>query len=1071
MTAPGIVGRSYIEILPEMAKYKSELKQGIEAQNKVAQQQLKALPEATRAAMGGVEKESRTAFSRMSGFASGFAGGVITSVSRLGVYGAAALGGLAIAAVASGLKTAAGMEQAQIAFAQLLGSSTKAKAYLADLAEFAAATPYELPGLIDASRQLIGAGLNATQAKTALVNFGDATSALGITQDGFNRIMLATSQALSSGTLHAGDLLQITEAGLPVWKLLGEALHLPVARVRELSEQGKLMTADVLPKLEAQMHKDYGGAMAKQSQTLAGLWSTLMDTLHMGMAKALVPMEPMLRTLIPRAAGVMTGAFKSLGAGMTNFFDGLSGHVKRMNQQDRPKLELFGLGIRAMVDAFKGGGVTSSGFIGVMERIGVAAKDAWDKIYAAMKSTFDWIKANGPAIWGGLLDLITAIWDVLYPALYNAWASLHAILQTVGGYIVAVLAPILHGLAGLIDDNRTVLGLLVEAMLAYYTASKLVALSIAIWKGVATAILAVRVAMYLLWLAFGPVAVVVALIVAAVALLALGFYEAYKHITPFREAVNAVGKALVWFFVQTFEFIKRWGVEILAVIFPVLGIPLLIWKYWSQITGFVTKAWDGVWTFLKSIPGRVLNAFAAAGTWLLQAGKNIMIGLWHGLVEGIPALITFWVLLPFRILGWLFRVNRFFILLGIRMVMDIWRGLVVAVPAITNWFIALPGRIVDWLWHSAQWAVRMGQRIILDIWRGLVDAVPAIAGWFVALPGRIVSWLWQAALWAVRLGGRIISDIISGLRQYGPGIGRWYLGLPGMIVRAIWNVGKWALNIGVRMITDIVHGLGNMIGSVVNWFKKLPGKILDALGVSSPPRWAISAGEWIIKGVLKGAGGTGAALVKFFGGLAKRAWESVASGFTTGAPFLASLNAEYDYAKSQFARFGWDPNGPDWAALFNLWQHESNWDPTAHNPSGAHGIPQALPGNKMASEGADWATNPATQIRWGLKYIFDRYGSPSNAWTFEMSHVPNWYAGGLLPTVFTKPTLIGVGDVPETVSVRRLGDQTGGGIDYDRLGRAVAAAIAGMEFRVDADGLVRIVNRSRSIAAVKGVRR
>lgn len=69
------------------------------------------------------------------------------------------------------------------------------------------------------------------------------------------------------------------------------------------------------------------------------------------------------------------------------------------------------------------------------------------------------------------------------------------------------------------------------------------------------------------------------------------------------------------------------------------------------------------------------------------------------------------------------------------------------------------------------------------------------------------------------------------------------------------------------------------------------------------------------------------------------------------------------------------------ADLGRLWQKESGWNHRAHNGgSGAHGIPQALPGSKMSSHGADWATSPRTQIAWGLDYIAGRYGNPSNAW-------------------------------------------------------------------------------------------
>ncbi|MEV7969911.1 hypothetical protein AB0O34_28600 [Sphaerisporangium sp. NPDC088356] len=76
--------------------------------------------------------------------------------------------------------------------------------------------------------------------------------------------------------------------------------------------------------------------------------------------------------------------------------------------------------------------------------------------------------------------------------------------------------------------------------------------------------------------------------------------------------------------------------------------------------------------------------------------------------------------------------------------------------------------------------------------------------------------------------------------------------------------------------------------------------------------------------------------------------------------------------------------------LDSLWTRESNWNHRAQNPSsGAYGIPQALPGYKMVGIGHDWRVNPATQIRWGLKYIKGRYGSPCGAWGHFQSH--NWY--------------------------------------------------------------------------------
>jgi len=93
-------------------------------------------------------------------------------------------------------------------------------------------------------------------------------------------------------------------------------------------------------------------------------------------------------------------------------------------------------------------------------------------------------------------------------------------------------------------------------------------------------------------------------------------------------------------------------------------------------------------------------------------------------------------------------------------------------------------------------------------------------------------------------------------------------------------------------------------------------------------------------------------------------------------------------ARALLAEFGFSED--QFGCLDSLWERESHWNPSAMNSSsGAYGIPQSLPGSKMATVAADWRTNPVTQIRWGLGYIQDRYGSPCGAWGHSQGH--GWY--------------------------------------------------------------------------------
>ena len=101
------------------------------------------------------------------------------------------------------------------------------------------------------------------------------------------------------------------------------------------------------------------------------------------------------------------------------------------------------------------------------------------------------------------------------------------------------------------------------------------------------------------------------------------------------------------------------------------------------------------------------------------------------------------------------------------------------------------------------------------------------------------------------------------------------------------------------------------------------------------------------------------------------------------------VGANKSYAQAHMLQtYGWDES--EFACLEILWQRESGWNHTSRNKrSGAHGIPQALPGDKMRSAGADWKTNPETQINWGLGYIQNRYGTPCGAYQhFQKKH---WY--------------------------------------------------------------------------------
>jgi len=119
--------------------------------------------------------------------------------------------------------------------------------------------------------------------------------------------------------------------------------------------------------------------------------------------------------------------------------------------------------------------------------------------------------------------------------------------------------------------------------------------------------------------------------------------------------------------------------------------------------------------------------------------------------------------------------------------------------------------------------------------------------------------------------------------------------------------------------------------------------------------------------------------------ITKDSWSLTSGFFVSGS---SDVKSAQQFARTELRARKWDES--EFTCLVDLWNRESNWNYRAENPSsGAYGIPQALPGNKMGAAGKDWRTNAETQILWGLSYIADRYKTPCRAWAH--SEDVGWY--------------------------------------------------------------------------------
>lgn len=216
--------------------------------------------------------------------------GLSDSDTALGRFGAKAMttGALMSAAITTPaifasravFEIGAALEQSKVAFTTMLGSAQKAGKYLDELQQFAAHTPFEFAELQDAARRMMAFGFEAKRVIPMLTDIGDAAAGLGLGADGVNRITLALGQMQAKSRVSAQEMMQLTEAGIPAWRYLAEAMGKTTSQVMKLSEQGLIPAGDAIQYILAGMREDFGGLMAEQAKTANGQISNLKDELY-----------------------------------------------------------------------------------------------------------------------------------------------------------------------------------------------------------------------------------------------------------------------------------------------------------------------------------------------------------------------------------------------------------------------------------------------------------------------------------------------------------------------------------------------------------------------------------------------------------------------------------------------------------------------------------------------------------------------------------------------------------------------------------------------------------------------
>lgn len=186
-------------------------------------------------------------------------------------------GGILNMGIAS-VQAAAQMRQYEIAFQTMLKSAEAGTQMLRDLQQFAAETPFDVPGVVSAGQQLMAFGFKAEEIIPMLTNLGDAASGLGLGTEGVSRLAYALGQMQTSGKLNAQDMMQLTSAGISAWDMLAQAAGKTVAEMKDLCSKGAIDSKAAVQTIVAGMNEQFGGMMAKTSDEVAGLLANIEET-------------------------------------------------------------------------------------------------------------------------------------------------------------------------------------------------------------------------------------------------------------------------------------------------------------------------------------------------------------------------------------------------------------------------------------------------------------------------------------------------------------------------------------------------------------------------------------------------------------------------------------------------------------------------------------------------------------------------------------------------------------------------------------------------------------------------
>ncbi len=370
--------------------------------------------------------------------------------------GATALAAFGVASI----KLAGDMDASRKALTTLLGDAKAAEKMLADLAAFAADTPFELPGLLTASKKLLAFGFAAQDIIPMLAAIGDAAAMLGIGEEGISRLTNAIGQMQAKGKVSAEEMMQLAEAGVPAWKFLADAIGKDIPTAMKMAEQGAIDSTTGINALLMGMQERFQGGMEAMSKTIPGLVSTIKDNVSMVMVEIGDSLAKNLN-LVEKLQGVadwlsqFAAAVKALG-----LKEALQGMIPP--EVIASVFVLSGALLGAAVPAMVAFGISVwtalaplLPFIAAGAAIGLLAYEIWTN-WEPLSELFSTLWTTIKDIFTDAWNAITAVVDnavtTVITAISDAWQTIVSFTVGVWNSIVTAISEAWNWITGLVGN-------------------------------------------------------------------------------------------------------------------------------------------------------------------------------------------------------------------------------------------------------------------------------------------------------------------------------------------------------------------------------------------------------------------------------------------------------------------------------------------------------------------------------------------------------------------------------------------------------------------------------------------